>query len=248
MLTADHMRRSGERLFRWRSYLLLGLFPALLLAAWQGEAVERIIGEGPGLAFEILSVGLVLLGQTIRILAVGFVPARTSGRNTSGQLAAALNTTGIYSLVRNPLYLGNSLMYLGIALFAQNLWLALILVLLLVPYYERIIAAEEAFLSDRFGADYARWVARTPAFIPRLDGYVPPALPFSLRAVVRREQASVLGAAVAIYLIHVTQHAFGQDGEMLDPVWHWGLGAAVLVFLAAQYAKKHTRALHQKGR
>ncbi|MGB8874133.1 MAG: hypothetical protein WCC75_12145, partial [Desulfobaccales bacterium] len=45
----------------------------------------------------------------------GLPPRGTSGRNTQGQVAETLNTTGIYSLVRNPLYLGNFLIWLGLS-------------------------------------------------------------------------------------------------------------------------------------
>ncbi|MGC9453013.1 MAG: methyltransferase family protein, partial [Oceanipulchritudo sp.] len=50
----------------------------------------------------------------------------TSGRNTKQQVAYSLNTTGFYSVVRNPLYLGNFFMYLGIALFTHHWWLVLV--------------------------------------------------------------------------------------------------------------------------
>ena len=52
------------------------------------------------------------------------MPAGTSGRNTAKQVADTLNTTGLYSLTRNPLYLGNAVIYMAIACFLQNVWFA----------------------------------------------------------------------------------------------------------------------------
>ncbi len=248
MLIKDHLSRSGEHLFRWRSYVLLAFAPFFIYAAYQGETVERFLGESAGEAYEMFAVIMVIAGELIRILTVGFVPRGTSGRNTAGQLAEALNTTGLYSVVRNPLYLGNCMMYLGVAMFSQNIALAVILALVLLPYYERIIAAEEAFLTEKFGAPYIDWAAWTPAFIPRFTGFVPPLMPFSLRSVIRREQASIFGAVLALYLMELGMHHLGQDPEPLGPVWHWGMGLVTLMFLIAQLLKKRTRLLSAEGR
>lgn len=248
MLISDHLRHSGEKLFRWRSYVLLAFAPAFVYAAFQGEVVEHLLGATAGDAYEMLAIALVICGQVLRIVTVGHVPGRTSGRNTAGQLAEVLNTSGIYSLVRNPLYLGNSLMYLGLALFSQNIALAVILSLVLVPYYERIIAAEEAFLAQKFGQSYTDWAARTPAFLPRLTGYRAPALPFSIRSVLRREQASVYGALLALYLLETGLHHLGRDPEPMDTGWHWAILVGTLVFVLLKAMKKYTRLLVAEGR
>jgi protein-S-isoprenylcysteine O-methyltransferase Ste14 len=248
MLIRDQMTKSGALLFRWRSYVLAIFAPFFIYAAFQGEAVEAAIGESWGEAFEGLAVAFVLLGLAIRIVTVGFVPRGTSGRNTQGQLAETLNTTGLYSVVRNPLYLGNCILYIGIAMASQNIALVVILALVLLPYYERIISAEESFLVEKFGAPYVEWASRTPAFIPRLTGFVPPSMPFSFRTVIRREQASILGAVTALYLIETAFQVFGPLNEPVDPVWHWIMGLTALLFIAAQIAKKRTRLLAVHGR
>lgn len=248
MRLIDHLSSSGEILFRWRSFVLLVFVPVLYLATLNGEQVEQALGEPLGDAYEMASLGLVVLGQLIRILTVGFVPANTSGRNTAGQLADALNTTGIYSMVRNPLYLGNCVMYLGVALFSQSVFVAGVLALVLLPYYERIIAAEEVFLSAKFGAAYEQWVLRTPAFVPRLSGWVPTEMTFSWRAVLAREQASVFFAILAVYLVELSlSHAAGEP-EPMDAGWHWLLAVAVVLKLMGNLLKRRTRWLAAKGR
>ena len=62
------------------------------------------------------------LGEAIRIFTVAYTPAGTSGRNTKQQLADTLNTTGIYSLLRHPLYLGNFFMFLDTFIFTVNIY------------------------------------------------------------------------------------------------------------------------------
>ncbi len=248
MLLKDHLSASGARLFRWRSYVLLAFAPFMLLAVFQGERVEAMLGEGLGDAYELACIALVMAGEAIRILTVGFVPRGTSGRNTRGQLAETLNTSGMYALVRNPLYLGNCMMYLGVVLFTQHVGLALVLALVLLPYYERIIAAEERFLVQSFGQTYEDWAAKTPAFLPRLTGWKAPALRFSLRTVIRREHASVYGAIVALYLIELGLHNLGATPEAFATGWHWVLGVATVLELVVIAVKRGTTLLNVAGR
>lgn len=250
MLLRDQMAQTGATLFRWRSYVLLAFVPAILWATLQGEAVEAAIGEFWGELFEGFAVALVVLGEGLRILTVGFVPAGTSGRNTgAGQVATRVNTTGTYSLVRNPLYLGNCLMYLGVVLFAQSLVLAVIFTLVLFIYYERIIAAEEAFLATKFGTEYTDWAAQTPAFLPRLTGWRAPDMAFSWRSVIRREHASIYAGILALFLVEVGLTVLNPDPtETLDTGWFIVLGVATVLELLALFLKKRTRVLQVAGR
>ncbi|MBN8290342.1 DUF1295 domain-containing protein [Rhodobacter sp. NTK016B] len=238
MLT-DSLVRSGHFLFRWRSYVLLIFAPLFFLAAAQGESIETQYGPWAGETLEWLAIALVVLGETIRIATVGFVPVGTSGRNTDkGQIATRLNTTGLYSVTRNPLYLGNCLMYLGVALFTQHLALTALLGLTLALYYERIIAAEEDFLSGEFGAPYRDWVAVTPAFWPRLSRWEAPDMAFSLRTVIRREHVSILGGVLALYLVELGLHRLPETADVMDAGWHWVAGAVLALAVAANLAKR----------
>lgn len=247
MLLRDHLASTGASLFRWRSYVLLAFVPAIIWATLQGEQVEHVIGDFWGEAFEFSAIAMVVLGEMIRILTVGFVPSGTSGRNTgAGQVASRLNTSGAYAMVRNPLYLGNCLMYVGIVLYAQSVVLALVLALVLLPYYERIIAAEESFLLGKFGEDYAQWAIKTPAFIPRLSQWERPDMPFSWRSVIRREHASVFGAIFSLYLVAWAQH--WADGEGFGPWLHITMGLIAVVELAVIFVKKRTTLLVADGR
>ena len=87
-----------------------------------------------------------LLGLVVRIITVGRAPMGTSGRNTREQVANTLNSTGMYSVVRHPLYLGNYLIMMGFALWPHVWWLAVLTTCFYALYYERIMLAEEAFL------------------------------------------------------------------------------------------------------
>ena len=97
---------------------------------------------------------MYLSGLLIRILAVGFAYHKTSGKNTRKQIAEKLNTSGIYSILRNPLYLANYLNWLGIILLLSNTFLTIIITSLFVILYHKIILVEENFLLQKFKEEY----------------------------------------------------------------------------------------------
>ena len=68
----------------------------------------------------------------------------------------------MYSLTRNPLYLGNAIIYMAIALFTQDVYFSMLMLLFLIIYLERIIATEERFLAEKFGSTYSNGRARCP--------------------------------------------------------------------------------------
>jgi protein-S-isoprenylcysteine O-methyltransferase Ste14 len=217
-LLYQQLERQGAVLFRWRGILPLVLIPALLLASLQSAQFKHWFGEPVEEVFEVLCGLLAFLGLLVRCLTVGFVPAGTSGRNTSGQRATRLNTTGPYSVVRNPLYLGNFLILLGMALLSKVWWFPLLAELAFALYYERIIVAEESFLARRFGRAYVAWAARTPAFMPDPRPWQPPRLAFSFRTVLRREHSGLLTVVVGLTLVELLSDVLGE-GEALS---FWG--------------------------
>lgn len=98
--------------------------------------------------------GLIAFGSDIRAIAIGTSNKNTSGRNTKQQVAEALNTKGIYSTMRHPLYVGNYFMWIGIVAYTGNIWFVVLVSLAFWLYYERIMFAEERFLERKFGEDY----------------------------------------------------------------------------------------------
>ena len=176
----------GHLIFRWRSYIPLLFIVPLILALRDSAHLEEIFGEREEDLWVLASFLLSLSGVAIRCFTVGFVPAGTSGRNTGGQRAHRLNTTGMYSVVRNPLYLGNFVIILGVLMSLMVWWLVLICALGFFIYMERIILAEEAFLEETYSDEYRNWRARTPVIIPDFRLWKAPEMKFSIRTVLKR--------------------------------------------------------------
>ena len=247
-MIADSMARQGNWFFRWRSYVLLGFAPLALLVVMQPEPIETTFGQLADTLFESACIALAFLGLAIRAVTVGYVPAGTSGRNTAKQVADTLNTKGLYSLTRNPLYLGNVVIYMAIACFLQNVWFATLMLLFLIIYLERIIATEEKFLAGKFGNDYREWATEVPAFFPRLTGWRAPELTFSFRNVLRREYSGLFAIIAVLFVLDQSREFLAESKTVLDPNWLAALAAGALAYVLLRWVKKRTRLLNVAGR
>jgi protein-S-isoprenylcysteine O-methyltransferase Ste14 len=235
MRLTDRMSATGDVLFRWRSWLPLLLLP-IFLATFTGASYPRgshrldLLWEGSCLLVSVM-------GMAVRVFTAGTAPRGTSGRNTRAQKAALLSTTGAYSLVRHPLYLGNFLIALGMSLFSRTWFLPLIVSLAALLYYERIAAREEQFLDAQFGEAFRAWAARVPAVVPHLRGWQPPALPFSWARALDREFYAIAEIAVAFFVLDILEDWSVEHRFELDPVWTT-VAIAGALFFAVMWSRK----------
>ncbi len=248
MRLIEEFEREGRFLFRWRSYLPLVILPFALLALEDGSRIKTLWGETADHAWAYACMSLSFIGLAIRWITVGFVSPGTSGRNTQAQRAHVLNTTGAYSVVRNPLYLGNFVVILGLALSTKAWWFVLLASFAYWLYIERIIATEEQFLSKKFGAAYDEWARRVPAFIPTFSLWCPPAQPFCLRTVLRREYSGVLAVAASYLALElVLDLAIRRESFMHwqreDRVWIWMFALSLILFAILRALKRRTAIL-----
>lgn len=247
MALYEELVKQGNWLFRWRSYLPLAIAAPMLVAMLQSECVGQIDRTHTSWTLSCLAVSLSGLG--VRVLTVGQAAQGTSGRETKGGPAAkALNTTGMYSLVRHPLYLANAIIVLGMSLFSLEWWLTLLVMLAFWAYYERIMFAEEEYLRQRFGEVYLDWAARTPAFIPRLSQWERPTLPFSLRTVLQRENATLYGIVSCFFVLGTLERLLMGHKPILDPLLTALFVAGTVLYLILRFLKRKTTILKVDGR
>lgn len=180
------------------------ILPVLALALPEGARVEGALGESRSLIVEWLAVAVALSGLALRCLTVAFAPEGTSSRDTRALRAPSLNTTGMYSLVRHPLYLGAGLMWVGVAMSLRVWWFALLVALAYWLYVERLMLVEEEFLEGQFGERFCRWAGQTPAFLPSFSGWRPATGPIQWRRVLS-EHNGLLGLAFALPLLQVLE-------------------------------------------
>jgi protein-S-isoprenylcysteine O-methyltransferase Ste14 len=244
MALLDEFERQGRWLFRWRSYLPL-MFLALVGVAF--KQAESLYYTWFHECWELICLGISLLGLAIRAITVGHAPARTSGRNARRQVANELNTTGMYSIVRHPLYLGNFFIGLGISFVLFVWWLPAIYSLLFCVYYERIMFTEEMFLHRKFGAAFDDWAAATPAFWPRFSRWRRADLPFSFRNVLRREYTGLAVVILGHSAMEFAEHEFFQQYPW-QTFWSVLAGAGVVIYLVLRLLKRRTTLLDVPGR
>ena len=242
MSLRGHFERSGNWLFRKRGYLplLLGavLVPALAEFEFPGGSHSR------DLRWEILCLTISLVGLGIRVAVIGYVPAGTAGRNTGEHVAKTLNTSGLYSVVRHPLYLGNCIMWLGVLMFPRVWWCPVIGILAFWLYYERIMFAEEEFLRREHGPQWTAWAERTPAIVPALRGWLPTGRGFSIRHVLRREHPGLFALVSSLTALEILSDAIRERRFGVDPMWASLFGGAAVAFMILRTLKHRTKLLH----
>ncbi|MEM7247323.1 MAG: isoprenylcysteine carboxylmethyltransferase family protein [Acidobacteriota bacterium] len=248
MTLREEMESHGGWLFRWRSYLPLCLLPLVLIALSADPRREAAWGDLTDDIVKSAGLGLALLGLLIRCLVAGFVPGWTSGRNTRRQVAASLNTTGMYSLVRHPLYLGNLLITLGLVTYTGSPWLVACIGLAFLLYYERIMLTEEEFLRASFGDTYLAWAARVPCLLPRGLSWVRPALPFCVRTLLRRETTTAFVLVAAFTFIAHGRDLIGERRFELEAEWLVPLALTGLLWWTTRFLRKRTQVLAVEGR
>jgi protein-S-isoprenylcysteine O-methyltransferase Ste14 len=203
--------------------------------------------------WDFFCLSVALLGLLVRVLTVGFVPRGTSGRNTTRQKADTLNTTGMYSLVRHPLYLGNFLVFMGFVLLLKSGLFTLLAAVIYVVYYERIILAEEEFIAERHGEEFRAWTNVTPVIAPTFRNWVPPALPFSWRSALVREFHTLFLISVVFFITELLEGVLiegstAQEWIAHEPQWPALLVAGAVAYVVVRTVKKTTRWLNVADR
>ncbi|QDT05149.1 Isoprenylcysteine carboxyl methyltransferase (ICMT) family protein [Rubripirellula lacrimiformis] len=239
MALIEEFERTGSWLFRWRSYLPFVFLPLIVTAVLRYPVIEL----HPNLHFvwSIISLGVSLVGLAVRCHAVGHAADGTSGRNTKTLVAETLSTSGFYSVVRHPLYLGNFLIALGIVLHSAAPWLVVVYLMAFTLYYERIMFTEEAFLRKKFGRVFTDWSNRTPAFVPKLRQWKSAELPLDIPKVIRAESAAVAVIALTFPALELAMHEAQQGNVAIEKSWYILLGSGIHLYIIARVMKRQLR-------
>ncbi|RKU07697.1 isoprenylcysteine carboxylmethyltransferase family protein [Candidatus Poribacteria bacterium] len=178
----------GRLLFRLRSLTAIP-FILILIYFSRPTLTSALVGAIP-----------LILGEFLRLWAVGYAGGATRSRSLGA--ASDLVTTGPYAHVRNPLYLGNLLLSLGVCVIANVYWMIIVLLVGYFVQYLPIIASEEAYLRDFCGPAYQTYYTAVPKFIPRLRSYAnPSAHSFSFARALKAEKRTLTAIVCVVGLI-----------------------------------------------
>ncbi|MCQ2285381.1 MAG: isoprenylcysteine carboxylmethyltransferase family protein [Bacteroidales bacterium] len=251
MALIDSFEKNGNFLFKYRGQIPIIVFVLGLLSVYFSDQELYAFTYGQNnwmtISLAVLAVLTTLAGMIVRAYTIGTTPHGTSGRNTDKQVAKQLNTKGIYSIVRHPLYLGNYLMWAGLLIFTMNLALFVIISLVYWIYYERIMFAEERFLEKEFGEDYRMWSMSVPAFFPKFSHFQKSDIPFSFKTVLRREYSGFFAATLGFVSVDyvraiVLEKQYSVVDSWLLPSFYVLIVAAIIT-LVLRTLKHHSTLL-----
>jgi protein-S-isoprenylcysteine O-methyltransferase Ste14 len=158
----------GNFFFRYRNLLFIVLYVLLFLPSPELFSQE-VFGSWFWVYPFVMGLLVTFTGQAIRGATIGLAYIIRGGRDKR-VYAEELVTTGIFSHCRNPLYVGNILMLLGVGILANSMLYVLIVMPLFLFIYQAIVLAEENFLRGKFGAAFEDYCRRVNRWVPSLNG------------------------------------------------------------------------------
>lgn len=245
MALTEQMQGQGTWLFKHRGVLPLIIFVigAGLFLKNESSPENWILKEElQHYLYELGCLIISFIGFFIRVYTVGYSRPNTSGRNTKQQVADELNTSGIYSIVRNPLYVGNFFMWLGIAMLTGNFWFIIAFILFYFLYYERIIFTEEEFLKDKFGDTYLNWAKKTPIIVPRFSSFVKSEYIFNWKKVLRQEKNGFAALMIIFCLFDIAGELIKKQPDINETLQYLGI-FSVLTYFILKFIKYRTKLL-----
>lgn len=204
------MEKAGEILFRLRDYTPIPLLAIMLLVMT------------PTAASLVAGYVLIVLGEAIRIYGVAFIGTISRTRSYSN---GELVTSGPYAVMRNPLYLGNLVITLGLSVTSGVVWMPVLFVAFFYSQYLPIVMWEEMKLLRIFGQKYTNYCTQVPrrwipplSIIYRFDWYKSPD---SWGPALRSEKRTLSSVFLAI-LVTLSLFVANQMANLtLLPLAHW---------------------------
>ena len=190
----------------------------------------------------LIGFGIAIIGQLIRIITIGLVYIVRGGRNRR-VYADDLVTTGIFSHCRNPLYVGNILILVGLGVASNSLIFMAIATPLFLFFYQAIVRAEENFLRNKFGESFDEYCNRVNRWVPDLSGIGKTlnSMEFKWKRVVIREYTATyiwLSGAVLIVMKHFYIHDDRFNLQKHLTLFIIILAALLVLYLFTRYMKK----------
>jgi protein-S-isoprenylcysteine O-methyltransferase Ste14 len=231
----------GSFFFRYRNML----FPVFVGLALLTCSPRLAFGDHTiDLWLDLVGAAIAIAGQGLRMLTIGYEYIVRGGRQ--GKVYAEdLVQGGVFAHSRNPLYLGNLLIIIGMAVMVHSLPLYLIGIPFFIFVYAAIIAAEENFLRGKFGSDYEAYCKRVNRIWPNWAGFGRSieGMRFNWRRLAIREYGTVFGLALAIIGIRAftLYQVLGEEAAPEIAGLLWCLVPVVVAYVGIRFLKKSGR-------
>lgn len=223
--------RIGDFFFKYRN----AIFPVILIVLFIAFRPANAYFGSEGLEHwkDAVAVVVTFSGLLFRAAVIGFAYIKRGGVNKR-VYADDLVTEGFFGVCRNPLYVGNMLIYAGVFLMHGNPWVVVIGTASYWLIYETIIAAEEFFLRNKFGPGYADYCRDVPRWLPRFGRLkeATEGMSFNFKRVLVKDYTTVANGLLALVLLELYESYLHEPGEMFRQELPCGLAFVALVVAA----------------
>ena len=228
----------GNFFFKYRN----ALFPMIFLVALATGLPTAPFGRPELEPFlDVLGTGIALLGQALRILTIGYEYIVRGGQNRQ-VYADKLVQGGVFSHCRNPLYVGNILIALGLALVIHSFVFYVLFIPFILIAYIAIVAAEERYLRNKFGDEYDDYCHRVNRWIPNWSGYSNSVknMRFNWSRVLIKEYNTTFALLAALVCLDMWSDYAVFGPEVLPPTNNFigAIAAWVLLYVFVRTLKK----------
>ncbi len=229
------MVRIGNFFFHYRN----GLFPLGYLVMFING--PQVFADYRVAFFAGLLVAVT--GQALRAVTIGLDYIIRGGRDRQ-VYAEKLVQGGIFAHCRNPLYVGNFLILLGVGIASNSLLFLAIGIPFFLFAYRAIIAAEEAFLSGKFGNEFKDYCSRVNRLLPNFTGLSQTlrGMRFNWRRLITAEYGTTyiwMAAIILLALEHLWFSGSYRRHQTATYMLWGGLLVVTVAYSSARYAKKH---------
>jgi protein-S-isoprenylcysteine O-methyltransferase Ste14 len=235
----------GNFFFRYRN----ALFPIIFVLASLGLRPHVIFGSTTlDRMLGIAGTAIALLGESLRLITIGFEYIHRGGKD--GKVyAGRLIRGGMYGLTRNPMYVGNCLIGVGMTMLLGSPLGYLILIPFFLFVYQAMISAEEAYLQAKFGSEYEDYAASVNRIIPSLSGMTKPFqnMRFDWRRSIQKDMGTIASLTIGIMIIPVWRSYFLNGWQTTQPLALRALGIILgitIIYLVLLRLKRSKRLFH----
>jgi len=231
--------RIGRFLFTYRNLI----FPAIAVLLIVFMRPVLFMGNPKAdLMLDLAGFGIAFAGQLLRAVVIGLAYIKRGGKDRMID-APKLVRQGVFSLSRNPLYVGNMLIVLGLVVIYNSPWAYAIVLPGFFLAYVCIVSAEEEFLRRKFGAEYDQYCAEVNRFFPTPGKarWVFEGGHFDVKRVIRKDYTSAFywfTLALALMVWERVQDASFEvarpRAEVLGGIWLAGLAVWIVARVLKQ--------------
>jgi protein-S-isoprenylcysteine O-methyltransferase Ste14 len=231
----------GNFFFKYRNWIFILFYAALFIPSWSLFSKTQFGSDIYYVWPIVIGLFITILGQLIRGLTIGLAYIVRGGKEGK-PYAEGLVTEGIFNHCRNPLYVGNILMLLGVGILANSLVYVAIVIPVFLFVYQAIVLAEENFLRGKFGAGYDEYCKKVNRWFPNFKGIGKTfsSMQFNWKRWILKEHTTQFIWLIGIVLILLLKYPeiTGDNEQLRNKLLIIILASLLLLYGLIRYLKK----------